>query len=180
MSTCVNNFTNLTWCCKPYCVHTGMSLHEPYGGKCYYYSITMCKSDLFDKIERDFFQAVPMLVQLYGCTKWTLVKCLEKKLEGNYTRIPHSILNNSLKQHSTNHAMTYPYGHNQMSQPMQRCARMYTIRCSINSPPSPQVVVLFCQLCMLHDWELAWTTSQIRFREVRQNAQRMHSDAYSY
>ena len=34
------------------------------------------KSDLFDKIKRDFFQI--MLVLLYGCTTWTLIKSMKK------------------------------------------------------------------------------------------------------
>ena len=39
--------------------------------------------------------------------------------------------------------MTCPYVDSQTSQPMQWRARMYTIGCSINSPPSPQVAVWF-------------------------------------
>ena len=34
-----------------------------------------------------FFQAAIVLILLYGCTTWTLTKWLEKKLEGNYTRM---------------------------------------------------------------------------------------------
>ena len=43
-------------------------------------SSTMWKSDLSDKIKLGFFQAVALSVLLYGCTTWTLAKCLEKKL----------------------------------------------------------------------------------------------------
>ena len=63
--------------------------------------------------------------------------------------------------------MTCPYVHNQMSQPMQWRAGMYTIRCSINSLPSPQVVFFFSNsvcfkteyLCeQLHKFDMAlWT-----------------------
>ena len=45
------------------------------------------KSDLSDRIKRDFFQAVTVSVLLYGLTTWTPTKCVEKKLEGNYTRM---------------------------------------------------------------------------------------------
>ena len=45
---------------------------------------------------------------------------------------------------------------------MQWRACMWTVRCSVNSPPSPQVVVIFSgQLCLLHNWILVWKTSQI-------------------
>ena len=41
---------------------------------------------------RSFFQAVVVSIQLYGCTTWTLTKRLEKKLDGNYTRMLRAIL----------------------------------------------------------------------------------------
>ena len=41
------------------------------------------KSDLSDKINPNFFQAVVVSVLLYGCTTWTLTKCIAKKLDGN-------------------------------------------------------------------------------------------------
>ena len=44
-------------------------------------------SDLTDKMKRSFFQAVVVLIQLYGCITWTLTKQLKKKLNGNYTRM---------------------------------------------------------------------------------------------
>ena len=40
-------------------------------------------------------------ILLYGCTTWTLTKQMEKKLDGNYTRMPQAILNNSWRQHPT-------------------------------------------------------------------------------
>ena len=49
-----------------------------------------------------------MLILLYGCTTWTLTKRLEKKLDGNYTRMLRAILNNSWQQHPTRHQL---YGH---------------------------------------------------------------------
>ena len=45
---------------------------------------------------------------LYGCTTWTLTKRLEKKLDGNYTRMLRAILNKSWRQHPTRHQL---YGH---------------------------------------------------------------------
>ena len=51
------------------------------------------KSNLTDKMKRSFFQAAVVLILLYGCTTWTLTKRLEKKLDGNYTRMLLAILN---------------------------------------------------------------------------------------
>ena len=58
-------------------------------------------SDQTDKIKRSFFQAAVVLILLYGCTTWTLTKCMEKKLDGNYTRMLRAILNKSRGQHPT-------------------------------------------------------------------------------
>ena len=66
------------------------------------------KSDLTDKMKRSFFQAVVVSILLYGCTTWTLTKRLEKKLDGNYTRMLRAILNKSWRQHPTKHQL---YGH---------------------------------------------------------------------
>ena len=38
-------------------------------------------------MKRSFFQAAVVSILLYGCTTWTLTKRLEKKLDGNYTRM---------------------------------------------------------------------------------------------
>ena len=48
-----------------------------------------------DKMKRIFFQAAVVSILLYGCTTWTLTKRLEKKLDGNYTRMLRAILNKS-------------------------------------------------------------------------------------
>ena len=66
------------------------------------------KSDLTDKIKRSFFRAAVVSILLYGCTTWTLTKRLEKKLDGNYTRMLRAILNKSRRQHPTRHQL---YGH---------------------------------------------------------------------
>ena len=45
------------------------------------------KSDLTDKMKRSFFHAAVVSILLYGCSTWTRTKRLEKKLDGNYTRM---------------------------------------------------------------------------------------------
>ena len=59
-------------------------------------------------MKRSFFQAAVVSILLYGCTTWTLTKRLEKKLDGNYTRMLRAILNKSWRQHPTRHQL---YGH---------------------------------------------------------------------
>ena len=66
------------------------------------------KSDLTDKMKCSFFQAAVVSILLYGCTTWTLTKRLEKKLDGNYTRMLRAVLNKSWRQHRTRHQL---YGH---------------------------------------------------------------------
>ena len=63
------------------------------------------KSDLTDKIPN---QAAVTSILLYGCTTWTLTKRLEKKLDGNYTRMLRAILNKSWRQHPTRHQLYGP------------------------------------------------------------------------
>ena len=59
-------------------------------------------------MKRSFFQAAVVSILLYGFTTWTLTKRLEKKLDGNYTRMLRAILNKSWRQHPTWHQL---YGH---------------------------------------------------------------------
>ena len=59
-------------------------------------------------MKRSFFQAAVVSILLYGCTTWTLTKRLEKKLDGNYTKMLRAILNKSCRQHPTKHQL---YGH---------------------------------------------------------------------
>ena len=66
------------------------------------------KSNLSDKMKHSFFQAGVVAILLYGCTTWTLTKRLEKKLDGNYTRMLRAILNKSWQQHPTKRQL---YGH---------------------------------------------------------------------
>ena len=63
------------------------------------------RSDLTDKMKHSYFQAAVVSILLYGCTTWTLTKRLEKKLDGNYTRMLWAILNKSWQQHSTRHQL---------------------------------------------------------------------------
>ena len=66
------------------------------------------KSGLTDKMKRSFFQAAVVSILLYGCTTWTLTKRLERKLDGNYTRMLRAVLNKSWRQHPTRLQL---YGH---------------------------------------------------------------------
>ena len=63
------------------------------------------KSDLTDKMKRSFFQVAVASILRYGCTTWTLTKRLEKKLDGNYTRMLRVILNKSWRQHPARHQL---------------------------------------------------------------------------
>ena len=55
-----------------------------------------------------FFHAAVVSILLYGCTTWALTKRMEKKLDGNYTRMLRVILNNSWRQDPTKQQL---YGH---------------------------------------------------------------------
>ena len=102
----VNKFTNLgssvsstkkdvnTWLAKPWNAIDRL--------------LVIWKSDLSDKIERCFYQAAVGLILLYGCTIWTLTRRMEKKLNGNDTRMPRAILNESWRQHPSKQQL---YGH---------------------------------------------------------------------
>ena len=72
------------------------------------YLSVIWKSDPTDKRKCSFFQVAVVSILLYRCTKWTLTKQTEKKLDGNYTIMLRAILNKSWRQHSTKHQL---YGH---------------------------------------------------------------------
>ena len=59
-------------------------------------------------MKRSFFQAAVISIMLYGCITWMLIKRLEKKSDGYYTRMLGAILNKSWWQHPTRHQL---YGH---------------------------------------------------------------------
>ena len=63
------------------------------------------KSELTDKIKRNFFQAAVGSILLYGCTPWMLTKPMKKKLDSNYTRMLQAILNMSWRQHPISSCM---------------------------------------------------------------------------
>ena len=58
-------------------------------------------------MKRSFFQAVVVSILLYGCTTWTLTKRLEKKLDGNYTRMQYWTSPGGNTPQSTNYTTTY-------------------------------------------------------------------------
>ena len=66
------------------------------------------KSDLTNKIKWVFFQVAVVSILLCGCTTWMLTKRMEKKLDGNYTKMMQAILNKSWRQHPTKQQL---YGH---------------------------------------------------------------------
>ena len=59
-------------------------------------------------MKHSFFQPAVISILLYGCITSTLTKRLEKKLDGNYTRMLQAILHKSWRQHPTKHQL---YGH---------------------------------------------------------------------
>ena len=104
------------------------------------------KSDLSDKMKRSFFQAAVASILLYGCTTLTPTKRLEKKLDGNYTRILRAILNKSWRQHPSRHQL---YGH---------------------LPPiikTIQVRTLLEKQGQAHKWLLLWTPTYGRSKAGR-------------
>ena len=56
-------------------------------------------------MKRSFCQAAVVSILLYVCTTWMLTKRLEKKLDGNSTRMLRAILNKSWRQHPTKHQL---------------------------------------------------------------------------
>ena len=84
------------------------------------------KSDLTDKMKRSFFQAAVTSILLYGCTTWTLTKRLEKKLDGNYTRMLRAILNKSWRQHPKRHQLLWTPTHGRAK--AGRPARTYILQ----------------------------------------------------
>ena len=63
------------------------------------YKFTYLRSSV-SSMENDI-QAVVMSILLYGCTTWMLTKCIEKKFDGNCTRMLWAILNKFWKQYPT-------------------------------------------------------------------------------
>ena len=63
-----------------------------------------------------------MSILLYGCTTWVLTKCIEKKLDGNYTKMLRAILNKLWRQYPTKQQL---YGH---SPPITKTIRVRQTR----------------------------------------------------
>ena len=80
------------------------------------------KSDLIDKMKRSFFQAAIVSILLYRCITGMLTKCIEKKLDGNYTRMLWTLLNKSWRQHPTKQQL---YGHLPPSRKLFRSDESY-------------------------------------------------------
>ena len=53
-------------------------------------------------MKRNFFRATVEFVLTYGSFSWTLTKALDKRLNGNYTRMMSDILNRYWKDHPNN------------------------------------------------------------------------------
>ena len=67
------------------------------------------KSDLTDKRKSSFFQAAVVSILLYGCTTWKLTKLMERKLEGNYTKLLRAIFNKSWRNTPQSMSCTATY-----------------------------------------------------------------------
>ena len=88
-------------------IYSDITMHLAKAGTTINRLLIIWKSNLSDKIKCNFFQAEVLSILLYECT-WKLTKHLEKKLDGNCTRMPQAILNKSWKQHPTKQQL---YGH---------------------------------------------------------------------
>ena len=69
-----------------------------------------CGSQTWPIKGHSFSQSTVASILLYGSTTWTLTKCMEKKLDSNYTRILWAILNKSWRLHPTKQHL---YSHQQ-------------------------------------------------------------------
>ena len=70
-------------------------------------SVLSTETDINTRLAKAW-TAVVVSILLYACTTWTLTKRMEKKLDGNYTRMLWAIPNESWKQHPTKQQL---YGH---------------------------------------------------------------------
>ena len=103
------------------------------------------KSDLTNKMKRSFFQAAIVSILLYGCTTWTLTKRIEKKLDGNDTRILRAILNKSWRQHPTKQKL---YGH---LSPITKTIKVRRIRIKWEYK-HVSVINIFIQVIIIKPW----------------------------
>ena len=70
---------------------------------------TKWKFGLSYKIKQEFFQDVSVSVILYSCTIWTQISVWRYRLDGNYVRVLHPVLNESSTHHPTKQQQ--PYSH---------------------------------------------------------------------
>ena len=75
------------------------------------------ESNRSNKIKQHFFQIVAVSILLYRCTTWKIMKRREKKLNGDYTSMLHTVLNKSKSQHSTQTAAVRPLTSHLTNQP---------------------------------------------------------------
>ena len=80
-----------------------LGIRLPWTWKVHFY--LSCIAQTFYIFLCNLFKSHLLLPQ---CTTWTLTKRLEKKLDGNYTRMLRAVLNKSWRQHPTRHQL---YGH---------------------------------------------------------------------
>ena len=69
------------------------------------------KSNQSDKIKRNFFEGTVGSILLHGCTTGMLTKHLQKKLDGNCTKMLRAILNKYWKQSHKTAAAQPPTSH---------------------------------------------------------------------
>ena len=68
--------------------------------------VIIWKSDPSDKMKQNFFQALVLLIFLYGYATSMIAKHIMKNLDGNNTRRLRAILDKSWKQHLRNNSFT--------------------------------------------------------------------------
>ena len=127
-------------------------------------------SNIYDEIKRNFYQAAVVSVLIYGCTTWKLPKRIEKKLDGNRTRMLRNILNKSWKQHPTKQQL---FGHQHpISRTIQIRRTRHAGHCwrSKNGPISD--VVLWTPSQILEDQFEHIYRSSVRTQDVIQRISR--------
>ena len=69
----------------------------------------MWESYLSDKIKRDLFLAIAVFILQYGCTTGALIKHIEKKLDGNETRMLYAVMKEILEATHHKTAAVWPH-----------------------------------------------------------------------
>ena len=111
-----------------------------------------------------FFQAAVVLILLYGCTTWTLTKHIEKKLDGNYTRMLRAVLSKSWKQQSTKPQL---YGH---LPPITKTIKIRRTRYTGHCLKSRDVLISDVLLWTpSHRWVKAWWSARTYTQQLCAN-----------